>query len=454
VCCSRCKPVKSGLLVWLTIDKHGAADRAIHEQGSGWLIRIGEIFIGPLALVLRSFGLVLLAAISFLIGALVSRVAWIFGSNAFAVIKSPYPRRASPPDNDVVIAHDGYAWVQTSSKRLSLPLIRKSERASLKRSTEKSHPRAIATTCGWRDGRNMKTRRILSLLGLTLIAVSPTTWAAGHGGGGGGFGGGGFHGGGFGGGFHGGGFRGGVGFNGARFSGGIRNFAGAGPRFSSFGHPSSRQPPIYNGRVGRSVTPSIAARTASNRPQNRFGSTRTPVGRRPALASNPAGITSASRSPGTTAQRGLNGRTDHIAERHDANSWHRDWDRRHAHFFQNRFFVFDDGFWWGLDDGYFPWDYLPYYAEDYYPYDYYADDQPYDNTDPVYNGVPTADPTVEATQERLAQLGYYNGPVDGVFGPATRDALANYQIANQLNVTGSLSPDTMHSLGLPGPAAS
>jgi hypothetical protein len=134
VCCSRCKPVKSGLLVWLTIDKHGAADRAIHEQGSGWLIRIGEIFIGPLALVLRSFGLVLLAAISFLIGALVSRVAWIFGSNAFAVIKSPYPRRASPPDNDVVIAHDGYAWVQISSKRCPY---RSFERAS-------EHPSNVA----------------------------------------------------------------------------------------------------------------------------------------------------------------------------------------------------------------------------------------------------------------------------------------------------------------------
>jgi CheY-like chemotaxis protein len=40
-------------------------------------------------------------------------------------------------------------------------------------------------------------------------------------------------------------------------------------------------------------------------------------------------------------------------------------------------------------------------------------------------------------------------PVDGIFGPATRDAVAKYQIANQLNVTGSLSPDTLQSLGLP-----
>jgi formate-dependent nitrite reductase membrane component NrfD len=69
--------MESVLLVWLTMNKHGAADRAIHEHSSGWLIRIGEILTGPLALVLRFFGLVPFAAISFLIGALVSRFGWI-----------------------------------------------------------------------------------------------------------------------------------------------------------------------------------------------------------------------------------------------------------------------------------------------------------------------------------------------------------------------------------------
>jgi len=69
--------VESALLIWLSVDKHGAADRAIHEHGSGWLIRIGEILDGPLAIVLRLFGQVPLAAFSFLIGALASRVGWI-----------------------------------------------------------------------------------------------------------------------------------------------------------------------------------------------------------------------------------------------------------------------------------------------------------------------------------------------------------------------------------------
>ena len=69
--------VESALLIWLSVDKHGVADRAIHEHSSGWLIRIGEILNGPLALILRFFGLVPFAAISFLIGALVSRFGWI-----------------------------------------------------------------------------------------------------------------------------------------------------------------------------------------------------------------------------------------------------------------------------------------------------------------------------------------------------------------------------------------
>ena len=293
----------------------------------------------------------------------------------------------------------------------------------------------MATTCGWRERKSMKTKTIVSIIGFTLLALSPTTWAAGHGGGGGGFGGGGGGGrgggGGFGGGHFGGGGRGGsMGFGhpAGRFGGGVPHFSGRGPRFSGRIGMSRMRPHVFSGQ---------------NRGINRLAAS--------SGARNRGAMRSAARPSRTFPQRGLNGRTDHIAERHDAN-WHRDWDRRHAHFFHNRFFVFDDGFWFGLDDGFYPWDYLPYYADDYYPYDYYADSQPYDNTD--NNSVPAADPTVKATQEELAQQGYYNGPVDGIFGPTTRDAVAKYQTANQLNVTGSLSPDTMQSLGLPQPAAS
>jgi hypothetical protein len=142
----------------------------------------------------------------------------------------------------------------------------------------------------------------------------------------------------------------------------------------------------------------------------------------------------------------------HIAERHGGN-WHGDWDRRHAHFDHNRFFVFIDGFWCGLDPGFFPWDYYPYYAYDYYPYDYYpgyyADVEPNYYSDSVYSDEPMRDPTVADVQTELTQFGYYSGPVDGIFGPTTRDAVAKYQIAKHLDVTGSLSPDTLQALGLP-----
>jgi hypothetical protein len=69
--------VETVLLIWLSINRHGAADRAIHEHRSGWLIRVGEVLTGPLPLLLRFFGAVPLAAISFLLGAFVSRFGWI-----------------------------------------------------------------------------------------------------------------------------------------------------------------------------------------------------------------------------------------------------------------------------------------------------------------------------------------------------------------------------------------
>ena len=262
----------------------------------------------------------------------------------------------------------------------------------------------------------MKIERVISLIvAITSVALSPITWAAGHGGGGGGgFGGGGFHGSGFSAGGHvsgGVGNRGrGVGFGGMRVPGRAPSFEGAGPRFSTFGHPSHAQPLPGSSSASR---PAIARQ------------------------SDPR----------------LSNLRNHVVSQHDAN-WHNDWDRRHAHFNHGRFFVFIDGLWCGLDAGYFPWDYLPYYPNDYYPYDYYTDVDPYDYYGASYNIDPADSATVQTVQMQLTRLGYYNGSIDGVFGPSTRDAVAKYQIANQLSVTGSLSPDTLQSLGLPQATAS
>ena len=251
----------------------------------------------------------------------------------------------------------------------------------------------------------MRVRQIITLIiGITAVALSPIAWAAGHGGGG----------------FHGGAFRGGVpvtggvgtrgggvGFGGMRGRSGAPTFEGTGLRFSSFGHPSHIQSQASDSRA-QSSRPEVARQS-----DQRFSGLR-----------------------------------NHVVARHDTN-WHNDWDRRHVHFDHGRFFVFLDGFWCGLDDGFFPWDYLPYYPDDYYPYDYYTNTDPYDYNGTTYDLGSGDSATVQAVQTQLFNLGYYSGSIDGIFGPTTRDAVAKYQIANHLTVTGSLSPDTIQSLGLP-----
>jgi hypothetical protein len=74
--------VETILWIWLEIDKHGPADRSLHAGWTGWLIRLGEIFSGPIPILLRLTNLVPLAALSFLIGALTSRFGWITAGRA------------------------------------------------------------------------------------------------------------------------------------------------------------------------------------------------------------------------------------------------------------------------------------------------------------------------------------------------------------------------------------
>lgn len=282
----------------------------------------------------------------------------------------------------------------------------------------------------------MKIKHLSSLIvGATTLALSPLTSAAGHGGGGGGHGGGGFGGG------------------GAHFGG------GGGPRSGGqgFSHPGyfySRGMGFANARAHYNGAP-------WQNPVHRSGPSTVGQGSRVTRSTNTnAARNRVTASSGTHSARSFARPTfnGHVAERHNAASWHNNWDRRRVHFDHNRFFVFDDGFWFGLDPGFFPWDYYPYYAYDYYPYDYYpgyyADVEPYYYNEGVYSNTPVQDPTVSAVQSKLVQQGYYGGPVDGIYGPTTRDAVAKYQIAKNLDVTGSLSPDTLQSLGVPQPSAS
>jgi hypothetical protein len=145
---------------------------------------------------------------------------------------------------------------------------------------------------------------------------------------------------------------------------------------------------------------------------------------------------------------------NHVVARHSAD-WHRDWDRHHGHFHHGHVFVFIDGFWWGLDPGFYPYYAYsddPYgygYSNNSYPYDYY-EYSPYNNDDE--QGAPSDQfansTTVSAVQSQLAKLGYYRGSIDGVVGDETQAALARYQEEHELSVTGTLTAATLQSLGL------
>ena len=69
---------------------------------------------------------------------------------------------------------------------------------------------------------------------------------------------------------------------------------------------------------------------------------------------------------------------------------------------------------------------------------------------PIYASNPQMDPgqVVANVQSALQQEGYYQGDIDGVLGPQTRAALAEYQSAQGLEPTGAVDEPTLDSLGM------
>jgi hypothetical protein len=113
--------------------------------------------------------------------------------------------------------------------------------------------------------------------------------------------------------------------------------------------------------------------------------------------------------------------------------WHdRGWWRSHY----NRI-IFVNGGWYYWNAGYwFPaWGYDSYVT--------YA----YDGPIYAYNGW-TPDRVTVDVQEQLARAGYYDGPIDGVLGPMTLEAIAAFQADNGLAVTSAIDEPTLATLGL------
>src|SRR6266496_1364923 len=119
--------------------------------------------------------------------------------------------------------------------------------------------------------------------------------------------------------------------------------------------------------------------------------------------------------------------------RNYSSQWHeRNWWRNHY----NRV-VFVYGGWYAWNAGYW----IP--AWGYAPNAYYA----YDGPIYGYNNLPP-DQVIANVQSALQQQGYYQGEVDGLLGPQTRAAIADYQRANGLADTAAIDRPTLSSLGM------
>jgi hypothetical protein len=115
------------------------------------------------------------------------------------------------------------------------------------------------------------------------------------------------------------------------------------------------------------------------------------------------------------------------SEWHDQGWWHNHYNR----------VVFISGGWYAWNGGWW------YPAWGYAPSAYYA----YDGPIYGYNNLPP-DQVIANVQSTLQQQGYYQGEVDGLLGPQTRGAIADYQRANGLEETAAIDQPTLESLGM------
>jgi hypothetical protein len=116
------------------------------------------------------------------------------------------------------------------------------------------------------------------------------------------------------------------------------------------------------------------------------------------------------------------------SEWHDQNWWR-------GHYRNNITFVFGAPYYWNA--GYwFP-------AWGYNPNAYYAWDGPIY----AYNRLPP-DQVIANVQAALQQQGYYRGEMDGLIGPLTRGAIADYQRDHGLYTTSTIDQPTLRSLGM------
>src|SRR5437762_1661530 len=118
-------------------------------------------------------------------------------------------------------------------------------------------------------------------------------------------------------------------------------------------------------------------------------------------------------------------------------NYHRQWHDRD--WWRNRYdrIIFVSGGWYYWDAGYW----FPAWGYDSYAY------YPYDGPIYAYNGL-APDQVIVDVQSQLQRDGYYDGPIDGILGPMTREAIAAFQADNGLAVTSAIDEPTLATLGV------
>ncbi|MBV9618992.1 MAG: peptidoglycan-binding protein, partial [Verrucomicrobia bacterium] len=116
-------------------------------------------------------------------------------------------------------------------------------------------------------------------------------------------------------------------------------------------------------------------------------------------------------------------------ERHDRGWYHSHYQR--VELIGGGYYYWNNGYWypaWGYDPG-----------QEYYAYDA-----------PIYVGhrAEPPDRVIADVQSELQEMGYYEGEVDGLLGPLTRQALTDYQADQGLQVTAVIDEPTLDSLGM------
>ena len=117
------------------------------------------------------------------------------------------------------------------------------------------------------------------------------------------------------------------------------------------------------------------------------------------------------------------------SERHDQ-GWYRSRYNR-VELIGGGYYYWNSGYWYPA------WGYNP--SAEYYAYD-----------GPIYVGQRAEPPdrVIADVQAELQQMGYYQGEVDGLLGPLTRQALTAYQADQGLTTTAAIDQPTLDSLGL------